>query len=91
MQNANVLSALACLPLSYLVWWEVVQQLADVVTVLALPVVACPGDAFFPVARTVSHQALVDGLQDLQGLGARQLQSTLHELGVSVGREKSYS
>lgn len=64
------------------------EQLADVVTVLALPVVACPGDAVFPTAGAVCDQALVDGLQDLQGLGTRQLQCALHELGVSVGRNR---
>lgn len=54
---------------SYLVGREVVQQLPDVVTVLALPVVACPGYTVVPAPGTLCNQTLIHSLQDFCRLG----------------------
>ena len=68
----------------YLLGGEVVQELADVVAVLALPVVACPGDAVGPAVGAVCDEALVNGLQHLHRLSSGELQSTLHEFRISA-------
>lgn len=61
------------------------QQLADVVAVLAVPVPAGPGHAVGPGAGPVADQAALHGLQHLQRLRARQAQGPLQELGVPGG------
>lgn len=66
--------------LMYLIWGEVVQELADVVAVLTLPVVASPGYTICPATGAVCDQTLVNSLQHLHGLSSGEFQSTLHEL-----------
>lgn len=60
------------------------QQLPDVVRVLGVPVVAGPGHTVGPGLWPLQQQAALQGLQHLQGLGARQPQGPLHKLGVSI-------
>ena len=60
------------------------QQLADVVAVLQLPVVTGPRHTVLPAAGAVCHQAAVHRLQNLQRLRPGQLQSPLHKLRVSA-------
>lgn len=59
------------------------QQLTNVVAVLGMPMIACPGYAIGPCFWPVSYQTLVDSFQHLQRLCAWQLLGPLHELGVS--------
>lgn len=60
------------------------QELADVVAVLALPVVACPGYAVGKTAGTVCDQTLVNSLQQLGRLTPGKFQGALHELGITA-------
>lgn len=68
----------------YLVWGEVVEQLADVVAVLALPVVACPCYTVSPVTGAVCDESLMNSVQHLCRLSSRKLKSTLHKLWVAT-------
>lgn len=63
------------------------QQLADVVAVLTLPVVASPSYAVSPVLGAICDNTLIKSLQHLRRLSSWKLQSTLHELGISARME----
>ena len=61
---------------------EVVKELSDGVVEQLLPGEPGPGHAVIEVVRLLLDDQLVDSLQSLQGLGARESQSLLLEAGV---------
>lgn len=73
----------------YLFWGEIMQELADIVAILALPVVACPSYTVGPAVRTVCNKGLVNSLKHLHRLSTREFQSSLHKLRIPGKKENS--